>query len=315
MAIIKTAKYLVGANVTQPSLDKKPKFQGYANKEEMLAGEGFAVTKPNSYKLVNTAYGTRRGYPSSIKHIFLHHSATHQSGGNGNMVSVFNSRGKASCHRGIDAEGNMEIILEDKYRAFCQGVKGMRPDPNGSGMSVELISMGYLIDTPIIESDGTYYKQKPKHGKQYWVKKENTTLSVDFNGNEKAYRGWARWNAYTQPQVDATVALIKEWCKAYTIPFVFNQSAFDLMFPPKNKVNSAWRKKIGQTPGVYSHNTLKQGKSDIYPDPLLIKAFKKEFPPGNPFDSAGGGVLARPQTAVKPPPIPSPPNFIPQLNT
>lgn len=298
MAIIKTAKYLLGANITPLTQEKKKtKNQGYSNLNEKLNSEGFAITKPNSYKLVNTAYGTRRSWPEGIKHIFLHHSANMQTrcinanpsskgdlGGIEGMIAIFNSRGQASSHRGIDAMGNEEIILDDKYRAFCQGRKGMRPDPNRSGMSVELISMGYLIDTPITEPDGVYYQQKSSHGKKYWVKEEFTTLSVDFNGNPKPYRDWARWNSYTQVQVDATVRLIREWGTKYRIPFVFNQEAFNLMFPTEEQITSSWIKKIAQTPGVFSHNTVQAGKEDIYPDPLLVKTFKKEFAPGNSLD-------------------------------
>ncbi len=228
MTIIKTAKYLVGVNSTVPPLKKKTKFLGYDNVDEMLAAVGFVETKPNNYKLANTAYGNRRGYPSCIKHIFLHHSATEMDKGTGNMINIFNSRGVASSHRGIDGLGNIETILEDKLRANCQGVDGYMF--NTSGMSVELIALGWVKDK--LQADGTYLQGDVK------IAADKTALAVDFNENPKSYKGFERFAAYTQPQVDATVKLIREWGKLYKIPFVFNQEQFNLMFLPKSNLNT-----------------------------------------------------------------------------
>jgi hypothetical protein len=276
MAIIKTAKYLIGTNSSISPTRKKTKFQGYANVEEMLAAVGFVETFPNKYKLANTTYGTRGGYPSCIKHIFLHHSATEMDKGTGNMINIFNSRGVASSHRGIDGLGNIETILEDKLRANCQAVDGYMF--NTSGMSVELIALGWVKNK--LQDDGTYLQGDVK------IAADKTALAVDFNENPKSYKGFERFAAYTQPQVDATVKLIREWGKLYKIPFVFNQEQFNLMFPPKSKLNTKWLKNITTTKGVFTHNTVKGTKSDIFPDPLLIKTFKKEFAPGNSLDPA-----------------------------
>lgn len=276
MSIIKTSKYLTGT-VSAVTLNKeKTKFQGYANEEEMLENLGFVESKPNGWKIANSTYGTRRAFPGCIKHIFLHHSATEMDKGTENMIHIFNKRGIASSHKGIDGLGQIETILEDKLRANCQAVDGYMF--NTSGMSVELIALGWVKSE--LQGDGTYLQGSVK------IAADKTALAVDFNGNPKSYKGIERFAAYTQPQVDATVKLIKAWGKKYKIPFVFNQAQFDLMFPPKSKLNSKWLKNISETKGVFTHNTVKGGKSDIYPDPLLVKTFKSQFPPGNELDPA-----------------------------
>jgi hypothetical protein len=50
------------------------------------------------------------------------------------------------------------------------------------------------------------------------------------------------------------------------------------MFPPSGKTS---KKAFAYEKGVYSHNSVVTGKKDIYPDPLLVTTFKKEFGPGN----------------------------------
>lgn len=280
MSIIKTANYLVGA--TTVPLNAKPMSQDqlkYANVDEFVEDNFLPTT--SGYKISKKAFGTRNTYPKGIKHIFLHHTATKDSLTNKNIVDIFNKRSfegnYASSHRGINYKGQTETYIEDKYRAYCQGVTGY--NFNYTGMSVELISLGYLIDQRVEEPDGVFYKQSEKHNKKYWVPESKTALAVDFNGNEKEFKGYARWNAYSQAQVDATVKLIREWGTAYKIPFVFDQKAFNDMF-----MEEANPQYVQNTPGVYSHCSVKQGKFDIYPDPLLVAAFKKEFPKGNSLD-------------------------------
>ena len=282
MPIIKTAKYLVGTTPVSPGQGSKSKLQlAYATLEEFVEKEGFIETEPHKYKLSEKAFKKiRSGFPDTVRHIFLHHTATSRSSLNKNIVEIFNKRSyegnSASSHRGINYLGEVEKYMPDDYKANCQGASGY--NFNTSGMSVEIIALGFLINEPLTKDlkgndlDGIYYKQSSEHGKKYWVKESETALAVDFNGNPKAYKGYERWNAYTQAQVDATIDLIKEWGVKYTIPFVFNSDAFDKMFPP-----SQIRDIVKDRPGVYSHCAIKNVKRDIYPDPLLVKALKENF--------------------------------------
>jgi len=289
MSTIKTANYLVGA-VTVP-LNAKPmsKWQlKYASVDEYVEKEGFVITSPGGHQLSKGCFGTRSAFPGCIKQIFLHHTATSSKTSNKGIISIFNKRSfkgdGASSHRGIAYNGSEEKYMDDKYRAYCQGgVPGHRF--NTTGMSVELISLGYLLNEPLTKDlsgkdlGGTFYRQTVKHGSKYWVPESETALAVDFKGNTKEFKGYSRWNAYSQAQVNATVKLIREWGAAYKIPFVFDQKAFDNMFLEKANPDL-----VRDNPGVYSHCSVVSGKFDIYPDPLLVATFKKEFAKGNSLD-------------------------------
>jgi len=256
----------------------------YTNMTQFLEEGGFVLTKDSGFKMSKRAFGgVRRGYPDNIKFIFLHHTATRRDVGNEHIVNIFNSRAvpgesKGSTHCSIDENGSIERLFGEANMAHAQGGTG-KPF-NTMGMSVELTAIGYLLDTPVTHDGKVYYQQKTDHNRRYWVPKEDVAKSVDFNGDPKPYKDHIYWEKYSTAQIISTVALIKEWCVRYKIPFVFDQSAFNEMFPPKGEISKkAWNLE----PGVYSHNSVKKSKSDIYPDPTLVSAFKNHFPPGNSY--------------------------------
>lgn len=306
MPIIRTSDYLVGSIPVTPGDGGKSKWElQYPTIKEFLVGEGFILTS-SGYQLSNRCFKkSRPGYPECVRHIFLHHTATKRDIRNEAIVDIFNDRSyggsSASSHKSININGARETIVPDEYTAYCQGAEGY--SFNTSGMSVEIIALGYLKPEPLTVDlkgkplDGIYYKQSEEHGVKYWVKESETALAVDFNGNAKAYKGYERWNAYTQAQVDDTIELIKEWGVKFGIPFVFNSDAFDNMFPPKNI-----RETIKKTPGIYSHCAVKNGKFDIYPDPLLVKALKENFGE-NVASNPLKGLTVADQKATTPTPI------------
>jgi hypothetical protein len=285
--IISTSKYLQGIPVIshQSTPSNTTVSSVPTNMEKFLEEGGFVLTQPNGYKMSKQAFVSKRprsGYPGCIKQIFLHHTATRRNVSNKSIVDIFNKRAtpgksKGSTHCSIQEDGQIERLFGEEFRAHAQGVSGK--NFNTIGMSVEIVALGYLLDDPVTDDTGqVYYQQKTTHAKKYWVKAENVAKAVDFNGQEKAYRGKLYWEKYTPAQVNSTVKLVREWCTRYKIPFVFNQSAFDEMFPPSGKTS---KKAFAYEKGVYSHNSVVTGKKDIYPDPLLVTTFKKEFGPGN----------------------------------
>ena len=281
---ISTLKYLKGVKMNSAfSPQSISPTTSYVNMEQFLEEGGYVLTKPGKHKMSKQAFGgKRKGYPECIKMIFLHHTATRRNTSNLGIINIFNSRAtpgksKGSTHCSIQEDGEIERLFDEENIAHAQGGSG-KPF-NTIGMSVELTAIGYLLDTPVKHTDGkVYYQQKKDHNQKYWVPMADVALSVDFNGNHKEYRGKLYWEKYTAAQVNSTVKLVREWCLRYKIPFVFDQSGFDEMFPPSNQIS---KKAFNLEPGVYSHNSATTGKKDIYPDPLLVSTFKKEFGPGN----------------------------------
>ena len=128
--------------------------------------------------------------------------------------------------------------------------------------------------------------------------------AVKFDGTtEYTFRNNEYYQAYTGQQCVATVNLIEEWCYRYNIKFVFDQKAYDLMFPPLGQAPIKGK----STPGVFSHCSVRpNGKSDIYPDKTLINLFKKEFGKNditNPTVSSFNSSAALPRNKPTWPPL------------
>jgi len=78
------------------------------------------------------------------------------------------------------------------------------------------------------------------------------------------YKGFKYFQKYTQKQIDAVEKLLRYWNKIYGIPLTYKpKEMWELSKDAHNKV-----------PGVYTHNSYRLDKSDIYPDPAMISMLK-----------------------------------------
>ena len=234
------------------------------------------LTKPSGFKLSTNAFGGKRS-KKTVTQIYLHHTAGHQRSDKGaGTVHTFNNRAiegnYGSTHAVIDKNGHLETLIPWEYKAYGQGVTGAYKKYgfgyNTVGMSIEIMALGY-------------FTKKTSDGKS-WTRKGGVTIpldegvsGVDFNENPIKYKGYPVFQKYTTAQINGTIEWIKKWMNFFNIQWKFDQEAYNEMFPD-NKSLSA--KATSNTPGVYSHNSVNKGKSDVFPQLELIQAFKKSFP-------------------------------------
>lgn len=79
----------------------------------------------------------------------------------------------------------------------------------------------------------------------------------------KPFKGYQYWQHYTIPQIDSIVQLLKLWNTRYGIPLTYNDDIWDV-------TSRAFKGEAG----VYTHNSVRRDKADVYPHPLLIEALK-----------------------------------------
>lgn len=80
----------------------------------------------------------------------------------------------------------------------------------------------------------------------------------------KPYKGYKYFQKYTPKQIDATEKLLRYWNKIYGIPLTYREKEmWDISKDAHNKV-----------PGVYTHNSYRLDKTDIFPDPDMIAMLK-----------------------------------------
>ena len=247
-----------------------PLLETYGTKE--LSGN-FEKTIPSGFDLAVESFGYNRGEKplERIKMLFLHHTAGHRKGDNGeSVVKTFNERAAegsaASTHDVIDSLGNREKLIPPKYIAYAQGVTGY--NYNSIGYSVELMALGYFeVKSP----DGKYWERSD--GVKIPI--SEAASGVDFNLKYIRYKGYPVYQKYTTAQINETIKWIKEKLKEFKIKgWIFNQRTYNAMFPPSGTVSPD-----AQTlkPGVYTHNSVRADKSDIFPQRELIMALRNNF--------------------------------------
>ena len=259
LKIINTPKLL--ENYTSPPVPSPIKSNGNIFQTGNI--QEFLTTK-QGHKINKNAYNNKRVRKSKITQIFLHHTAGWPKDDKGaSVIRTFNQRvfgGKGSTHCVIDKNGIIERCVPEDRIAYAQG------NNNKFGLSVELMALGKVTKS------GNKFIAYDQDIAPYGV---TGARAVKFDGTtEYTFRNNEYYQAYTGQQCVATVNLIEEWCYRYNIKFVFDQKAYDLMFPPLGQAPIKGK----STPGVFSHCSVRpSGKSDIYPDKTLINLFKKKF--------------------------------------
>lgn len=257
--IINTPKLLEGY-LTQANT---PLIKKNGNVRSSLPVEYVVTSQGN--KLDTNAYNNKRTRKiNSITQIFLHHTAGWPKQDKGaSTVRTFNQRvsgGKGSTHCVIDADGILERCVPEDRIAYAQG------NNNSYGMSLEIQAIGFV--KKIGDAFFAYGRDISTFGL-------TANKPVKFDGaTEYIFRNHEYYQAYSFQQCITTVNIIKEWCYRYNIKFIFDQKAYNLMFPPLGQ--APINKK--NTPGVFSHCSVRpSGKTDIYPDKILVNMFKQHF--------------------------------------
>ena len=78
---------------------------------------------------------------------------------------------------------------------------------------------------------------------------------------EKPYKGHKYWHNYTDAQIESVRKLLLYWCDRYKIP---KNVIVDDLFNVSDKA-------LKGEPGIYTHNSYRKDKSDIYPHPKMVE--------------------------------------------
>lgn len=80
---------------------------------------------------------------------------------------------------------------------------------------------------------------------------------------EKPYKGYRYFHNYTDAQIESTKQLLILWKEKYNIPLTYNEDIWDIT-----------KRALKGEPGVYTHNSVRKDKVDIYPHPKMIAMLK-----------------------------------------
>jgi len=231
---------------------------------------GFVKTLTSGFDLLKSSFSQKETKKTQI---YLHHTAGVQAANKGkSVVETYNQRTQArdpaSTHAAIDKDGHIEYLFDDKYVSFHAGAG---EKPQNLGLSVELMAYGCLK-----KADNKFY-----NAYNGVVPVDQVALAVDINGNPKPYKGFAYYHKYTPQQITSLKKLILNWASKHGIPVKWEgQKSFDNMFYPSGTsivkdgrtiIDSPAKQGV---PGLYTHNSVRGDKTDVFPQKELIDMFK-----------------------------------------
>ena len=188
------------------------------------------------------------------KQIYLHHTA-----GGGDAERVFrhwaSSRERIATCVTVGADGLIAQGFSSKYWAWHLGVSQKEfsrqgipyQNLNKSSIGIEICNFGYL---------------KEKNGKFVnYVGREIPMKNV--TKLDEPFKGFLFWQSYTKEQIESVRQLLLYWNEVYEIPLDYNEDIWGLS-----------KRALAGEPGVFTHNSVRKDKSDVYPHPELIEMLK-----------------------------------------
>lgn len=194
------------------------------------------------------------------KQIYLHHTAGNASG---EAVFQFWSANKeriATCvsisGKGPNTvDGQIVQGFSSKFWAFHLGLKESTfQSMKVPYQSLDKISIGIEICNwgQLTEKNGKYFN---------YVNKEvpaSEVIKLD-----KPYKGHQFFHNYTDAQIESVKDLLVLWNNRYGIPLDYNEDIWDIT-----------PRALRGERGVFTHNSVRRDKIDIYPHPKMIEMLK-----------------------------------------
>lgn len=131
---------------------------------------------------------------------------------------------------------------------------------NKGSIGIEIDSLG-----PLVEHDGTWYWAKwdaedKKHIANLRVPVPIDQVQIYSNG----FRGFEGYAKYSDAQIKTTAESLLLWTDRYKIPLDYREDMWDMS-----------RAALNGDQGVFTHNAYRPDKSDIHPQPEMIKMLQQ----------------------------------------
>lgn len=194
------------------------------------------------------------------KQIYLHHTAGNASGTMTFAGWAANKERVGTCvaitGKGKNCiDGQIIRGFSSKHWAYHLGVKGSvftkakvpYTQLDQISIGIEICNWGWLT-----EKGGKFYN---------YVGREVPADEVCTL--DTPYKGFKHWHNYTDAQIESVKELLLYWNETYKIPLDYNEDIWAVS-----------TRALKGEPGVYTHNSVRVDKTDVYPHPKLIAMLK-----------------------------------------
>ena len=210
------------------------------------------------------------------KQLYLHHTVSGQN--IQNVIDDWSKRtDRVSTHYVTNNNGEIEQLFEDEFWSYHLGVKPPAfaakrlpfQNLNRTSIGIELCSWGGL--TAKFDNDGSndaaYADLIYRNSVGGEIDSNSVTQAVDANGKKITYKGYRYFEKYSNAQINVVKGKLQELMGKYNIPFKYN---YDELFKEGNLSTAA----LSGEKGIYTHNSVRTNKSDVFPQKELIEMLK-----------------------------------------
>lgn len=192
------------------------------------------------------------------KQIYLHHTAGNNSGSNVFKWWASNPERVATCvaiSGPGDVDGQIVQGFSSKYWAYHLGIKRNVFDSFGVpfinldkfSIGIEICNWGQLSYT-----NGKFYNYVGG------IVNEKDVIKLDV-----PYKRHIYFHNYSDAQIESTRQLLILWNQKYGIPLKYNEDIWTVT-----------ARALKGEAGVFTHNSVRADKVDIYPHPKMIQMLK-----------------------------------------
>jgi N-acetyl-anhydromuramyl-L-alanine amidase AmpD len=186
--------------------------------------------------------------------IYLHHTA---GAPNADQVWQWWIQDKTPIATCVVIDDSGEIVqgFSSKFWAYHLGIKTKHFSVYGlpykeldkTSIGIELTSWGQLT-----EKNGKFYN---------YVNKEVPVSEVCEL--QTPFKGYKYYHNYTDVQIESVKNLLLLWKERYNIPLTYNEDVWGVT-----------TRALKGEKGVFTHNSVRNDKIDVYPHPKLIEMWK-----------------------------------------
>lgn len=214
------------------------------------------------FKLKEIAFPKDQYFPEvqNKTQIVLHHTVSDPESANGDIGSWMSDKSRIATYAVISADGTVNKCFPSNMWAHHLGVKAEALKEAGfedyAVRNQQLNQHSIAIE---IDCWGGLVEKKGKLLNAY-----GNTINPKLQVIQCNWRGFTRFQAYTDAQIQTLAELLPILMKANNIP---KHGIFDGNFDVNMDALSG-------VAGVYSHSSFRADKSDLYPDSRLISMLK-----------------------------------------
>ena len=195
--------------------------------------------------------------------VVLHHTVSGPSV-DGDINTWLGEKYRVATALIIDRDGTPYQLFSSKYWAYHLGAGDHNQDRRSIGVEIDNWG-GLTIGTgnpKIFRHDSQ--RMIPWHLKvtdqsKYYTYYGNA-VNVPVQYYPEGFRGYKYFEKYTDAQIQTVGELLLFWKKMYGIPLTFHGDMWELN-----------QKAMSGEPGIWTHDSFRQDKSDTHPQPELIE--------------------------------------------